>query len=126
LAVFGHQPDEEIFGVDQLADFGMQALVELVLADVGRRQLRDVEQRHLQPFGALALLDLQLQAAIGLRQLQRALLDALLKRFVALFAFERGEDVAGDELEHRLVLGRIQDAGFVALQHQRALGNAIA
>src|SRR5207342_389386 len=55
------QRDEEVLGIEQFADHRMHAPVELVLADVGGGQLRDLEQRRLQAFGALALDDLQLQ-----------------------------------------------------------------
>ena len=48
------------------------------------------------------------------------------RHVLVLLALQRGEDVAADELQHRLVLGRIHDAGLVALQHDGALDHAVA
>ena len=126
LAIVGKQSDVEIARIDQFTHHLVDAAVELVLADIRRGQLRDLEQCRLQPLGALAFDDFQLQAPVGLGQFQRALPDAAFEVVLVSLALQRGEDVAADELHHRLVLGRIYDARLVALQHDRPAGHAVA
>ena len=75
-----------------------------------RGQLGDLEQRRLQALGALALDDLQLQALVGVGQLQRALAHRCFQFVLALLALQRGEDVAGDERQQRLVVRGVADA----------------
>ena len=76
-AVLGEQGNEEVLRIEQRADHRMHLAVELLLVDVGGGQLGDMEQCRLQPLGAFAFDDLQLQAAVGLGQFQRALADAV-------------------------------------------------
>ena len=125
-AIDGQQRDEEIACGDQAADDLMYFAVEILLVDVDRGQFRDLEQRRLQPLGALAFGDLQLQATVGCGQFQGALADTAFEVVLAALALQRGEDVATDELQQRLVIGRVDDAGPVALHHDRAGDHAVA
>ena len=104
----------------------MHTPIERVLIDIRGGQLGELEQRRLQVFGALALQDFHLQAAIGLGQLQRAQLHALLQILLALLALQRGEDMAADELQQGQILVGETDVLLIALHHQRTAGLTVA
>ena len=105
----------------------MHALVELRLVDVGGRQLRQLEQRGLQPLRALALEHLLLQAGIGRSQFARAQLHAGFEFVLAFLAFQRSQHVVGDELQQRTIFRRVDVAPrAIALHHQCAMHLAVA
>nr|WP_246120659.1 hypothetical protein [Luteimonas granuli] len=125
-AVLGAQGDEKVVGVEQLAHDLVDAGVELIRADVGTCELGDLEQCRLESFGALALHDFLLQRAVDRGQFAGARLDVAFEQVGAALELERGEDVAGHELQQSLVLGVEVHAGRVRLHHDRAQRHAVA
>ena len=118
--VDGQHGDVEIACVEQaaddLVDLGIEALQRLA----GHRQLGNAEQRALEFLRPLPLRHFRLQVDIGLLQLRRALLHALLELLARLVAIQRGEDVLGHVGQQRAILVAVDVGLLVVLHHDRA------
>ena len=126
VAVVRQQRDVEILRVDQLADDRVHVAIEVRAGLVQARQRGDAVQRGLQAFAAFAFGDFAAQLAVGDLQLLRALDDVALQFDAAALAFQRGEDVLGDERQQRHLGRRVTTRAGVALHDHHAADVAIA
>ena len=119
LAAIGNQGDVEIARVQQLADDGVDAGVEILHRFAGSRAFGDAKKGALQALAALPLGDLLLQLLIGLGQLLGTLGDTLFEFGLGLLALEGGQDVLGHVVEDGAVFLGIARVGKVALHDDR-------
>ena len=98
----------------------MHVGIETLHTACRHRQFGDLVQRSLQPLGTVPLDDLGLQHQVGLLQLQRALINAVLELDLGMLAVQCGLDVLGDVFEQRTVFIAVHVGAVVALHHDRA------
>ena len=118
--VFRQQRNIEILHVQQLGDDAVNLRIEALASLFADREGRNLVQGRLQALAALPFDDLLAQFLVGFGQLAGTFLDAPFEFLLALLAFQRGQDVLGDEAQQRHIRAGETDVRKIALHHDHA------